>query len=194
MKAVAVEQIGGPEQLQLLEVPVPAPGRGEVLVRIEAAGVNAVDAMFREGYLDSGARPLVMGSDFSGVIERLGEDVHDLSVGEEVYGYKLLGNGTYAEFAVVPSGYVAPKPASLTHLEAAALPCVALTAFQAVVDALDVQAGETVAIIAAAGGVGSVAVQLAADRGAHVLAVAGGAQRAVRPFARCGGVRRLPPR
>lgn len=138
MKAVAVEQIGGPEQLQLLEVPVPAPGRDEVLVRIEAAGVNAVDAMFREGYLDSGARPLVMGSDFSGVIERLGEDANDLSVGEEVYGYKLLGNGTYAEFAVVPSGGRRSRRARACRRRRA--------------------------------------------------------QRAVRPFARCGGIRRLPPR
>ena len=76
--------------------------------------------------------------------------VHGLSVGEEVYGYKLLGNGTCAEVAAVPAGYVARKPASLSHVEAAALPCVALTAYQAIVDVLEVQAGETVAIAARA--------------------------------------------
>jgi NADPH:quinone reductase-like Zn-dependent oxidoreductase len=173
MKAIAVEEVGGPEQLKLLELPVPKPGPGEVQVRIEAAGVNSVDAMFREGYLDSGARPLVMGSDFSGVIERLGDGVEDMHAGDEVYGYKLLGNGTYAEFAAVPADYLALKPETVSHVEAAALPCVALTAYQALVDVLDVQPGETVAITAAAGGVGSVAIQLAAHRGSHVLAIAG---------------------
>ena len=173
MNAIAVQEVGGPENLELLELPVPEPGPGEVLVRVAAAGVNSVDALFREGYLDSGARPLVMGSDFSGVVERVGDGVDDLRPGDAVYGYKLLGNGTYAEFAAVPAGYLALKPRTLSHVEAAALPCVALTAHQAVVDVLDVLPGETVAITAAAGGVGSVAIQLAADRGASVLAVAG---------------------
>jgi NADPH:quinone reductase-like Zn-dependent oxidoreductase len=152
---------------------VPEPRPGEVLVRIAAAGVNSVDAMFREGYLDSGARPLVMGSDFSGVVECLGAGVAGLRAGDEVFGYKLLGNGTYAEFASVPAGHMALKPTSVSHVEAAALPCVALTAYQALIDLLDVKAGEIVAVTAAAGGVGSVAIQLAVDRGARVLAIAG---------------------
>jgi NADPH:quinone reductase-like Zn-dependent oxidoreductase len=172
MKAVAVTDIGGPERLALMDLPVPAPAPGEVLVRVEAAGVNEVDTMFREGYLDTGARPLIMGSDFSGVVERVGDGVDDLAPGDEVYGYKLLGNGTYAEFVAVRSDWVARKPASLSHVEAAALPCVGLTAYQAVVDALDVRAGETVVITGAAGGVGTVAVQLAVDRGARVIGTA----------------------
>jgi NADPH2:quinone reductase len=113
-----------------------------------------------------------MGSDFSGVIAGLGSGVEDLSVGDEVYGYKLLGNGTYADYMTIRADWVARKPASLTHAEAAGLPCVGLTAHQAMIDALDIQAGETVLVTGAAGGVGTIAVQLAADRGARVVGTA----------------------
>jgi NADPH:quinone reductase-like Zn-dependent oxidoreductase len=172
MRAVAVGETGGPERLEIMELPEPVPGPGEVLVRVEAAGVNLVDTMFREGYLDSGERPLVMGSDFAGVVAGLGDGVVDLTHGEEVYGYKLLGNGTYAEFVAVPASWVARKPPRLTHVEAAALPCVGLTAYQAIVDVLDVRRGETLVVTAAAGGVGSVAVQLAVALGARVIGTA----------------------
>jgi NADPH:quinone reductase-like Zn-dependent oxidoreductase len=172
MRAVAVQELGGVDRLELLQLPVPSPGAGEVLVRVEAAGVNYVDAMFREGYLDPGARPLIMGSDFSGVVAALGERVDDLAVGDEVYGYKLLGNGTYAEFMTIRADWVAHKPMTLTHVEAASVPCVGLTAHQAMIDALDIQAGESVVVTGAAGGVGTIAVQLAADRGAHVIGTA----------------------
>jgi NADPH:quinone reductase-like Zn-dependent oxidoreductase len=172
MKAVAVRELGGVERLEVLDLTVPSPGAGEVLVQVEAAGVNYVDAMFREGYLDSGARPLIMGSDFSGVVAALGDGVNDLAIGDEVYGYKLLGNGTYAEFVTVRSDWVAHKPSTITHAEAASLPCVGLTAHQATIEALDVQAGETVVVTGAAGGVGTIAVQLAVDRGAHVIGTA----------------------
>jgi NADPH:quinone reductase-like Zn-dependent oxidoreductase len=172
MKAIAVREVGGSDRLELMDLPVPEPAAGEVLVRIESAGVNEVDTMFREGYLDQGIRPIVMGSDFSGVVEQVGDGVDDLAAGDEVYGYKLLGNGTYAEFAAVRADWLARKPASLSHREAAGFPCVGLTAHQAIVDVLDVQEGETVVVTAAAGGVGSVAVQLAAERGARVLGTA----------------------
>lgn len=172
MRAVAVDEVGGPERLKIVDIPVPEPGPGEVLVRIAAAGVNLVDAYFREGYLDPGHRPLVMGSDFSGVVERLGDGVDWLTAGDEVYGYKRLGNGTYAEFAVVPAGFLARKPHSISHVEAAGFPCVGITAYQAVIDTLAIQKGETLAITAAAGGVGSVAVQLATGVGAQVVGTA----------------------
>jgi NADPH2:quinone reductase len=172
MKAIALTETGGVDRLRLMDLPTPEPGPGEVLVRVLAAGVNLVDTLFREGYLDSGRRPLVMGSDLSGVVERVAPGVNDFAVGDEVYGYKRLGDGTYAEYAVLPATWLARKPASLSHVEAAAFPCAGLTAYQSVVDALGVQAGETVVVTAAAGGVGSVAVQLAADRGATVLGTA----------------------
>lgn len=177
MKAIAISEVGGPDRLELMHVPVPVPGPDEVLVRVEAAGVNEVDTLLREGYFDAGARPLVMGSDFSGVIELVGDDVRDLDVGDEVYGYKLLGNGTYAEFVALPAAWVAHRPTTISHEEAASLPCVGLTAYQGLVETLDPAPGETVVIAGAAGGVGSVAVQLAATRGAHVIATASGRNR-----------------
>jgi NADPH:quinone reductase-like Zn-dependent oxidoreductase len=173
MKAVAVRETGGIDRLEVMELPVPEPGAGEVLVQIEAAGVNEVDGMFREGYLDSGVRPLVMGSDFSGVVSAVGPSVADVSVGEEVYGYKLLGNGTYAEYTVIRADWVAGKPSTISHAEAAGFPCVGLTAYQALIDGLDVSQGEIVLVTGAAGGVGTVAVQLALARGARVVATAG---------------------
>src|SRR4051794_38522595 len=101
MRAVAVRDTGGVERLEILDLATPEPGADEVLVRVEAAGVNEVDTMFREGYLDSGARPLIMGSDFSGVVAGVGGDVEGLAIGDEVFGYKLLGNGTYADFTTI---------------------------------------------------------------------------------------------
>ncbi len=142
MRAIAISEVGGPERLELMEIPVPVPGSDEVLVRVEAAGVNEVDTLLREGFADSGARPLVMGSDFSGVIELVGDDVHDLAVGDAVYGYKLLGNGTYAEFVAMPAAWVARKPTTISFEEAASLPCVGLTAYQSLVETLDPAPGE----------------------------------------------------
>jgi NADPH:quinone reductase-like Zn-dependent oxidoreductase len=173
MKAVAVREVGGIDRLEVMDLPVPEPATDEVVVRVHAAGVNEVDGMFREGYLDSGVRPLIMGSDFSGVISRVGPDVTDVAVGDEVYGYKLLGNGTYADFTVVRADWVARKPRNISHTEAAGFPCVGLTAYQALVDGLDVTRDEVVLITGAAGGVGTVAVQLALSRGARVLTTAG---------------------
>ena len=171
MKAIAISEVGGPERLELMHVPVPVPAPDEVLVRVEAAGVNEVDTLLREGYFDTGARPLVMGSDFSGVIEVVGDDVRDLAVGDEVYGYKLLGNGTYAEFVAVPAAW-ARTGRRRSHTRRQHGRCVGLTAYQGLVETLDPAPGETVVITGAAGGVGSVAVQLAATRGAHVIATA----------------------
>lgn len=175
MRAVAVRSVGGLEKLELLEVPEPTPAADEVVVEVHAAGVNPVDAMFREGYLAPSPLPgpLVMGSDFAGRVVKLGAEVGSLAVGDEVFGYKLLGNGTYAERVAVKAAWVAKKPLSLSFIEAASLPCVALTAFQAVHEGLEVQAGETVLVTGAAGGVGTVAVQLVRALGARVVAVAG---------------------
>jgi NADPH:quinone reductase-like Zn-dependent oxidoreductase len=172
MQAIAVRETGGPNQLELLDLPVPQPGPGEIQVRVEAAGVNEVDGMFREGYLDQGVRPLIMGSDFAGVVSDVGADVTTLAVGDEVYGYKLLGNGTYAEYVTLTAEWVARKPSALTFLEAAGIPCVGLTAHQAIVDALDVAPGESVVVTGAAGGVGTIAVQIAVARGARVIGTA----------------------
>ncbi|GAB3579123.1 NADP-dependent oxidoreductase [Amycolatopsis endophytica] len=162
MKAVDVRALGGPEVLELVDAPVPVPGPGEVLVRVHAVGINAADWKLRAGAIDGlGAEPpFRLGLDFSGVVEE---------TGAEVFGLVMSRWGAYAEYVAVPSGMVAPKPAELDHVEAAALPTAALTASQALAD---VRSGQRVLIHAAAGGVGHVAVQIAKARGAHVIGTA----------------------
>lgn len=173
MRAVAITAYGDADQLQVMNLPIPEPGKGEVLVRIKAAGVNMVDTFFREGFLGKSKFPLVMGSDFSGVIEKLGAEVTGLSVGDEVYGYKYLGDGTYAEYASVPAALLAKKSPTLSFEEAAALPCAGLIAYDVIVNVLRLQAGETLLITGASGGVGMVGIQVAKSLGVRVMATAG---------------------
>ncbi|MEU9993929.1 NADP-dependent oxidoreductase [Streptomyces sp. NPDC050848] len=179
MRAVVVEQWGGPEQLVEREVERPEPGLNEVLVRVHAAGVNPVDWKTRASgaLIDWDALPIV-GWDVSGTVEAVGPGVGNLRVGDEVFGMPLFPRqaGGYAEYVVAPARHLAPKPASLTHVEAAALPLAALTAWQALVDAADVQPGERVLVHAAAGGVGHLAVQIAKARGAYVIGTASAAK------------------
>ncbi|WP_055601272.1 NADP-dependent oxidoreductase [Streptomyces aureus] len=175
MRAVVVEQWGGPENLVEREVERPEPGLGEVLVRVHAAGVNPVDWKTRAGgaLIEWGAVPAV-GWDVSGTVEAVGPGVGIFRPGDEVFGMPLFPRqaGGYAEYVVAPARHLAPKPASLTHVEAAALPLAALTAWQALVDAADVRTGERVLVHAAAGGVGHLAVQIAKARGAYVIGTA----------------------
>ncbi|MEU6967020.1 NADP-dependent oxidoreductase [Kitasatospora aureofaciens] len=175
MRAVVVEQWGGPEQLVEQELARPEPGLNEVLVRVHAAGVNPVDWKTRAsgGLIEWGAVPAV-GWDVSGTVEAVGPGVGVHRPGDEVYGMPLFPRqaGAYAEYVVAPARHLAPKPASLTHVEAAALPLAGLTAWQALVDAADVRPGERVLVHAAAGGVGHLAVQIAKARGAHVIGTA----------------------
>lgn len=147
---------------------------GEVLIRIAASGINPVDVLLRKGFA-AGAHsqfPVIMGVDLSGIVESVGLGVSGLKPGDAVYAHKKGGNGTYAEYAVLPAEWVAHQPASLDHLQAAAVPCVALTAYQALTEVLQISAGQTILITGAAGGVGSFAVQIAANLGAHVIATA----------------------
>ena len=172
MRAVFVTDYGGTDKLHLANIDVPEIGASDLLVQVKAAGVNIVDTMFREGYMGTNVFPLVMGSDFSGIVVKVGAEVTEFKVGDEVFGYKLMGNGTYAEFVSVSAAYTAHKPQSLGFEEAAGLPCVGLTAYLAIMEALKVQRDETVVIAAAAGGVGSIAVQLCHYLGAHVIGTA----------------------
>ncbi|MER7577535.1 NADP-dependent oxidoreductase [Streptomyces sp. NPDC126514] len=175
MRAVVVEQWGGPENLIEREVERPVPGLNEVLVRVHAAGVNPVDWKTRASgaLIEWGAVPMV-GWDVSGTVEAVGPGVGMFRPGDEVFGMPLFPRqaGAYAQYVVAPARHLAPKPASLTHVEAAALPLAALTAWQALVDAADVRPGERVLIHAAAGGVGHLAVQIAKARGAYVIGTA----------------------
>ncbi|HEY6307596.1 MAG TPA: NADP-dependent oxidoreductase [Candidatus Angelobacter sp.] len=181
MKAIIAEQYGGPQVLELTDVPVPQVGPNGVLVRVHASSVNPVDWKFRQGLLSALGNlrfPVIWGCDLSGVVAQVGSSATLFKPGDEVYGFKdgrvaKTYRGTYAEYAVVPENVLARKPAKLSHEEAAAIPLAALTAWQALVDRGGLQAGQRVLIHAAAGGVGVFAVQIAKALGAYVAATAG---------------------
>ena len=172
MKAVHIHSQGGPEMLRFEDIPRPEPAAGEVLVRVHAAGVNPVDWKVREGLFGKILLPSVMGSDFSGVIEALGPEVTEFSVGDSVFGSVAGESGSYAEYALAPVTQIAAKPGGLEHIRAAAVPIPGLTAWQALFDTAKLQSGQRILIHAAAGGVGSFAVQFAKWKGAHVIGTA----------------------
>lgn len=177
MKAVRYHQNGGPEVLKYEDAPRPVMHADEVLVRVHAAGVNPIDWKMRSARARS--FPLTPGYDISGVVEAAGEKVTGYKAGDEVYAMLPLSRGGgYAEFAVASAEELAPKPKSIDHVHAAGVPLAALTAWQALVDKADVQAGQTVLVHAGAGGVGHFAVQIAKAKGAKVIATASEKNRA----------------
>jgi NADPH:quinone reductase-like Zn-dependent oxidoreductase len=163
------------------DLPLPAPEAADVRVRVRAAGVNPVDWNIASGRLHPRVKeevrkrlPLALGMDLSGVVEEVGAEVRGLAAGDEVFGLPgkpFFGCGSFAELVVASATSVALKPPALDHLGAAAIPMAAMTALSAM-DLVDPQPGETVLLVRAAGGVGSFAVQMAALRGARVIAVA----------------------
>jgi len=174
MRAIRQDTHGDSSVLQLVDVPRPEPLPTEIRVRVRAAGVNPVDWKTREGGGMAGVLgtpPFGMGWDVSGVVDAVGFGVTTFKPGDEVYGMPWFPRaaGAYAEYVTAPSRQFAPKPRSIGHVEAAAVPLAALTAWQALVDTADVQPGQRVLIHAAAGGVGHLAVQIARARGAHVI-------------------------
>ena len=176
MKAVSIYYYGGPGVLAYEDAPRPHPAPGDVLVRVHAAGINPVDWKIREGHLKEMLHhtlPLVLGWDVSGVVAALGAGVTRFKVGDEVCSRPdIERDGAYAEFIVIRETEVALKPKSVDHVHAAALPLAGLTVWQSLFDAAALTAGQRVLIHAAAGGVGSLAVQLAKGRGAHVIGTA----------------------
>ncbi|WP_317445273.1 NADP-dependent oxidoreductase [Streptomyces collinus] len=178
MKAISYSRYGGPEVLEYGEVRDPKVGPDTVLVKVRAAAVNPVDWKCREGHLDSildAVFPVVTGWDVSGVVVQPGASVTEFAVGDEVIGYvreDFLSRGTFAEYVAAPVRTLARKPRNLPFEEAAGLPLAGLTAFQALTKVMEVKAGETVLVHAAAGGVGSIAVQLTAYLGARVIGTA----------------------
>ncbi len=178
MRAMVTPEFGGPDLFEEQDVERPRPGPGEVLVRVVAAGTNPVDTKLRAGDIPGAVEtPVVLGADASGVIEEVGAGVTGLQPGDEVYySPELFGpvsNGSYAEYNLVPAAIVAPKPHSISHEEAAAVPLAGGTAWEAIVRRLGVTVAETVLIHGGAGGVGSFAVQISKAAGARVLATAG---------------------
>jgi NADPH:quinone reductase-like Zn-dependent oxidoreductase len=176
MKAIVIHEYGGPEVLKYEDVPRPEPKEDQILVRVIAAGVNPVDGMIRSGmFAKNGKRafPIILGGDIAGVIEKVGSKVTKFKAGDPVFAYVSLDNsGGYAQYALVTEREAALKPKSLTYVDAAAVPIVALTAWQALVDTAKLSAGQTVLIHGGSGGVGSFAIQIAKARGAKVIATA----------------------
>jgi NADPH2:quinone reductase len=175
MRAVTIPEFGGPEVLKLEEQPVPAPGPNDLLIEVRAGALNPVDYKVRRGALAKGRpMPIIAGFDVSGIVRGLGSAVRNFKVGDEVYASpSLVRNGANAEFVCVDARRAALKPHSLTHVEAAALPLVAITAWEALLLRARLQPGESVLIHAGGGGVGHVAIQLAKRHGARVLTTAG---------------------
>ncbi|HEX2526620.1 MAG TPA: NADP-dependent oxidoreductase [Geminicoccus sp.] len=202
MNAIRLHAFGGPEVLRYEEVPLPELRPGEVLVRVHAVGINPPDWYLRDGYKavpgfkPPVTLPVIPGSDVSGVVEAVAEDVQSFVAGDEVFGmvrFPSFGDSAaYAEYVAAPASDLARKPAGIDHVHAAGAPMSGLTAWQFLIELghnepnpfqseshrpvpLD---GRTVLVNGAAGGLGHVAVQLAKWKGAHVIAVASGAQEA----------------
>jgi NADPH:quinone reductase-like Zn-dependent oxidoreductase len=173
MRAIVLQQFGGPLAVSDIEKPVAGPG--QVLVRVAASGVNPLDTKIRAGQAAHARSrpPAILGVDLAGVVEAVGPDVTAFSPGDEVYG--LTGGvgdlpGSLAEYVAVDARLPAPKPASLSMREAAALPLITITAWEGLVDRAGVHAGQKVLVHGGAGGVGHVAVQIALAHGAEVYA------------------------
>ncbi len=177
MRAVVLHEYGPPEVLAIEEAPRPEPIPTEVQVRVHAAGVNPVDFKTRTGGGTAGVLgepPVCLGWDVSGVVSEIGAGVTRFRVGDEVFGMPWFPRqaGAYAEYVTAPSRHFAAKPAVLSHEEAGALPLAGLTAWQIVVDAIQLQSGDDLLVHGAAGGVGHLAVQIAKARGANVIGTA----------------------
>ena len=179
MKAAFIQKFGGPEVLQIGDLPDPKAGPGQVVVDVAAASINAADWKVRAGEYKQANFPLILGRDFSGTVSALGADVTELKVGDEVFGVLETGrDGTYCEKLAIGAAIVGKKPAALSHVDAAALALTGLTAICAIEEALKLKAGETILIQGGAGGVASFAIQLAKRIGARVITTASAANAA----------------
>jgi NADPH:quinone reductase-like Zn-dependent oxidoreductase len=175
MRAIVINEFGGPENLTLVDIPQPSPGKNEVLIEVKAISINPVDIKTRSGKGLAGRLkehlPLVLGWDVSGIVREVGEGVTKFKQGDAVFGmvnFPGLG-ATYAQYVVAPEEHLAIKPSSITHEEAAGATLALLTAWQALVTNAGVKSGQKVLIHSAAGGVGHYAVQIAKYLGAYVI-------------------------
>ncbi|MBA3250788.1 MAG: NADP-dependent oxidoreductase [Geodermatophilaceae bacterium] len=178
-QAFGFSEYGGAETQQLFDLPMPAPGAGELLVRVRAAGVNPVDWKVRQGHLAEVmplTLPIPMGSEVAGVVEEVGQDVDGFAVHDEVFGSVAPGSGGYAEYTLVTAAQAAIKPPQLSFTDAAVLPVAAGTAFDAV-NQLGLTEGQSLLIIGIGGGVGVIAAQLARDAGVFVIGTGSEAKR-----------------
>lgn len=179
MRAAQINQYGEQDVLRTVtDAPKPTINSDEILVEVHAASVNPFDWKVMAGQVQSMAQltfPATLGGDVAGVVAEIGEDVTGFSVGQEVYGQAnaLSGQGSFAEFTSVKPGSVAPKPAGIDFVTAAALPLTAVSAYQALIDTMHLQEGQRVLIHGGAGGIGTLALQIAKKAGAYVVTTAG---------------------
>ncbi|MCO5999724.1 NADP-dependent oxidoreductase [Actinoallomurus rhizosphaericola] len=178
MRVITQQTLGGPEVLTIVDAPEPRPIPTEVLVRVKAIGLNPLEARLRAGEFPLiGRPPFILGWDVSGVVEEA--QTWRFRPGDEVFGLPMFPRAAnaYAEAVAAPALHLVRKPASLSHVEASALPAVGLTAWQGLVDLAGVTEGDRVLIHGGGGGVGHVAIQIAKALGAHVIATASGSKR-----------------
>jgi len=175
-KAVQYRRFGGVDVLEVADVPRPSPGPGQALVAVRTTGINPGEARIRQGEFAQrwpSTFPSGQGSDLAGTVAAVGDGVGNVAVGDEVIGFlPMVADGAAAEYAIAPAEILAPAPTSIPLPDAAALPMVGLTAWQALFDDAELHAGQRVLINGAGGGVGGYAVQLAKRAGAHVIATA----------------------
>ena len=177
MKAIIVHKYGGPRVLSYEDVPLPEPKEDELLIRIHATSINPVDWQIRSGKRWKLKKPFsfILGFDVSGVVEAVSGKCTEFKQGDAVFGMlDIRKGGAYAEYVAAPFKNFAHKPRTLGHTQAAAMPLVTLTAWQALFDAAQLSAGQRILIHAASGGVGHIALQLAKWRGAFVIGTASG--------------------
>ncbi|HZC20835.1 MAG TPA: NADP-dependent oxidoreductase [Nitrososphaeraceae archaeon] len=180
MKSIQIKRYGSSDVMEVNNTTLASnPSRGKILVSVKAAGVNPVDWKIREGYMQQMAPlqfPSTLGMDFSGVIERVGENIpSDFKQGDEVYGQASVlrgGSGAFAESALVDKDTIAHKPKTLDHVQAAGLPLVGVSAWQALVENMELSKDKKILIHGGAGGIGSIAIQLAKHLGAHIATTA----------------------
>lgn len=179
MTAVVLDGFGGPEVLKAAKVARPRPGPGEILIEVQAAGVNRPDVLQRKGaYPPPSGAPAWPGLEVAGTVAELGEGVDRFAVGEPVMA--LLPGGGYAEYAVAPAGSVLPVPAGVSMVEAAAMPETFFTVWHNVIERGGLMAGETLLVHGGSSGIGTTAIQLARARNARVVATAGSAEKCAR--------------
>ncbi len=175
MKAVVLEEYGGPEVLRLREVTMPSPAEDEVLIRVLYTAINALEWKLRQGMGEKMGfdltLPFVLGCEIAGTVEAVGSQAHDFKVGDDVFGFvDVKRSGGYAEYITAKASEIGHKPRNIDFAHAAAIPVGALTVWQALFETASLQSGQTILIHGATGGVGSLAVQLARSRGAYVIA------------------------
>lgn len=177
MKAARINAFGHADAIAVEEIDKPQAGQGQVLVEVHAASINPFDTIVREGHMSSVQPPITLGGDIAGVVAEVGAGVTDFTVGQKVYGQANVlagGSGAFAEFAVTKASHIAAMPASVDFVQAAAMPLVGVSALQVITQHMQVQGGQKVLIHGGAGGIGTIAIQIAKHLGATVTTTATG--------------------